>query len=83
MMRIRNNHGVQIITTNDKAAAMIAGHSAVPGTWRAVPKAEQLTPQQSEALDRAAAEAKAARHGKGQTSITSAINAADPMNQFA
>ncbi|WP_241479792.1 hypothetical protein [Mycolicibacterium neoaurum] len=82
-MRIRNNHGVQIITTNDKAATMIAGRSTVPGTWSEVPKAEQLTRQQSEALDRAAAEAKAAIRGKGQTSIAASINDAEPTNRFA
>lgn len=83
MMRLRNEHGVQVVVADDTASRMIAGSTAVPGCWESVPAAEQLTKQESDALERAAAAAKAAMHKpRGRTSIGAGIKDLAPGNQY-
>lgn len=80
MIRMKHTQtGVRIVVTDDKAANLIAN-----GTYFPVPDAEQLSKHESEELDRAATEAKAARHNEsGRTSLSAAITDAAPENQFA
>lgn len=70
MMRLRNDQGVQIVVTDDKAAKLRAG-GTLPGKWRAVPASEQ-PPKEPPTTQPTATTAE----GKeGHTDIASAIKA--------
>lgn len=84
MMRLRNEHGIRVVVADDTASKMIAGLTTVPGCWESVPATEQLTKQESDALDRAAAASKAAMHQpRGRTNISAGIEDLAPGNRYA
>lgn len=66
MMRLRNDEGVQVVVTEDKAARLIAG-ATLPGKWEAAPDAEQ--PPKQTAKPKPAAQSK----DKPATDIAAAI----------
>lgn len=70
--------GVQVLTTDAKAARLVRD-----GTYKPVPDAAQPSPEESAAYERAVAEAKAALRRPGRTNIAAAIADAVPEERYA
>lgn len=76
MKRLTNDAGVQIVVTDEKAARLIAGNSALTGRFEAVPEEQQAhteTEHQEQLAAARSAERKARKGRSGPTSLATAL----------